>query len=85
VVDVHAERLAEMELSSKTFQAEMLQRLSRLDESMHESMGSRVKEYESVLDRNRLLHGEMDLLRQKVSGSDVQQYLCCTQGCTVSV
>jgi hypothetical protein len=56
-----------MELSSKTFQEELLQRLGRLDESMHESMGSRVKEYESVLDRNRLLHGEIDSLRQKVS------------------
>lgn len=56
-----------MELSSKTFQEELLQRLGRLDESMHESMGLRVKEYESVLDRNRLLHGELDSLRQKVS------------------
>lgn len=62
----------------------MLQRLGRLDESMHESMGSRVKEYESVLDRNRLLHGEIDSLRQKVRlGYVAVRVLCSTR--TVSV
>lgn len=40
--------------------------MARLDEVMHESMGSRVKEYEAVLDRNKVLQSEVDGLRGKV-------------------
>nr|XP_031860151.1 uncharacterized protein CI109_004516 [Kwoniella shandongensis]KAA5527223.1 hypothetical protein CI109_004516 [Kwoniella shandongensis] len=64
-----ASTLAELTLSSTTFQEEVLARMAKLDENMHESMGSRVKEYEAVLDRNRVLQAEADELRDKLQYS----------------
>lgn len=41
--------------------------MARLDEGMHETMGSRVKEYEAVLDRKSVMQTELDRLRDQVS------------------
>lgn len=48
------------------FHEEVLSRLARLDEGMFETMGSRVKEYEAVLDRKRVMEAEIGSLREKV-------------------
>lgn len=49
------------------FHEEVLSRLTRLDEGMFESMESRVKEYERVLDRKNNLEQELGPLREKAS------------------
>ncbi|WVW85743.1 hypothetical protein I302_107781 [Kwoniella bestiolae CBS 10118] len=61
--------IIEMAQNALTFQEELMGRLSKLDENMYESMGSRVKEYEGVLDRNRILQGEVDSLRERLEAS----------------
>ncbi|WVQ74794.1 hypothetical protein IAR50_004400 [Cryptococcus sp. DSM 104548] len=58
--------LAELSQSSYGFHEEIMSRISRLDEDMHESMGSRVKEYGEALSENRRLTGEVDNLREKL-------------------
>lgn len=40
--------------------------MARLDEGMHETMGSRVKEYEAVLDGKSVMQIELDRLREQV-------------------
>ncbi|EIW67389.1 hypothetical protein TREMEDRAFT_64642 [Tremella mesenterica DSM 1558] len=47
-------------------QDEVISRLSRLDEAMHETMSSRVKEYAQVLDRNKHLETDLDSLRKRL-------------------
>ncbi|RXK40195.1 hypothetical protein M231_02469 [Tremella mesenterica] len=47
-------------------QDEVISRLSRLDEAMHETMSSRVKEYAQVLDRNKHLQTDLDSLRRRL-------------------
>ncbi|WVQ99911.1 hypothetical protein IAU59_007054 [Kwoniella sp. CBS 9459] len=64
-----ASALAELSQTAVTFQEEVMARFGKLDEHMHESMGSRVKEYEAVLDRNRILQGEVDGLRGRLEDS----------------
>ena len=49
------------------FHEEVLSRLTRLDEGMFQSMESRVKEYERVLDRKNNLEQELGPLRAKAS------------------
>lgn len=44
-----------------------------MDDEMHETMGSRVKEYENVLEQNRRLLGELDSLREKVGLIEYQK------------
>ncbi|WWC93631.1 hypothetical protein V866_000466 [Kwoniella sp. B9012] len=61
--------IIEMSQNALTFQEELMSRLSKLDENMYEAMGSRVKEYESVLDRNRILQAEVDFLRERLEAS----------------
>ncbi|OCF57407.1 hypothetical protein L486_04865 [Kwoniella mangroviensis CBS 10435] len=61
--------IIEMSQNALTFQEELMSRLSKLDENMYETMGSRVKEYESVLDRNRILQAEVDSLRERLETS----------------
>ncbi|OCF40826.1 hypothetical protein I317_05361 [Kwoniella heveanensis CBS 569] len=64
-----ASALAELSQAAVTFQEEVMARFGKLDEHMHETMGSRVKEYEAVLDRNRILQGEVDGLRGRLEDS----------------
>ncbi|WVQ68217.1 uncharacterized protein L199_006424 [Kwoniella botswanensis] len=61
--------IIEMSQNALTFQEELMSRLSKLDENMYETMGSRVKEYESVLDGNRILQAEVDSLRERLEAS----------------
>ncbi|WWC63180.1 uncharacterized protein I303_105780 [Kwoniella dejecticola CBS 10117] len=61
--------LAELSQNALSHQEELMARLNKLDENMYESMGSRVKEYESVLDRNRILQAEVDSLRERLEAS----------------
>lgn len=68
-----ASALAEVGQSANTFHEEMLSRMSHLDDEMHETMGSRVKEYENVLEQNRRLLGELDSLREKVGLIEYQK------------
>ncbi|WRT68292.1 uncharacterized protein IL334_005268 [Kwoniella shivajii] len=69
LVSTSASALDEMSQDTMTFQDEMMNRISKLDENVHESMGNRDKEYEIVLDRNRFLQGEVDTLHQRLEGS----------------
>ncbi|WVF72698.1 hypothetical protein IAT40_007516 [Kwoniella sp. CBS 6097] len=64
-----ASGLAELSQAAVTFQEDVMARFGKLDEHMHESMRSRVKEYEAVLDRNRILQGEVDGLRGRLEDS----------------
>ena len=59
--------LAGIASNAATFHEEVLSRMTRLDEGMFETMGSRVKEYEHVLDRKIALEEELGPLRAKVS------------------
>ncbi|WWD02430.1 hypothetical protein V865_000469 [Kwoniella europaea PYCC6329] len=61
--------IIEMSQNALTFQEELMSRLGKLDENMYETMGSRVKEYESVLDRNRILQAEVESLRERLEAS----------------
>ncbi|ODN92779.1 hypothetical protein L198_05574 [Cryptococcus wingfieldii CBS 7118] len=61
--------LAELSQSSYSFHEEIISRISKLDDDMHESMGSRVKEYGEALGENRRLTGEVDTLRQKLESA----------------
>ncbi|WVQ81990.1 hypothetical protein IAT38_004117 [Cryptococcus sp. DSM 104549] len=64
-----AAALAELGQTTYSFQDEVLSRMSRLDDEMHESMGSRVKEYENVLEQNRGLLSDVEGLRVKLDTS----------------
>ncbi|ODO06624.1 hypothetical protein I350_03981 [Cryptococcus amylolentus CBS 6273] len=61
--------LAELSQSSYSFHEEIMGRISKLDDDMHESMGSRVKEYGEALGENRRLTGEVDTLREKLESA----------------
>ncbi|WWC71672.1 uncharacterized protein I206_105630 [Kwoniella pini CBS 10737] len=61
--------LIEFSQNALTHQEEIMARLNKLDENMYESMGSKVKEYETVLDRNRTLQSEVDSLRERLAAS----------------
>ncbi|WWC90815.1 uncharacterized protein L201_005752 [Kwoniella dendrophila CBS 6074] len=61
--------LLEVTQNTSTFQEQLMERLTKLDQNMSDSKESREREHESVLDRNRILQGEVDSLRDRLEAS----------------
>ncbi|WVO17744.1 hypothetical protein L204_105442 [Cryptococcus depauperatus] len=69
-----ASALCELTQAAFTFHEEALSRMGKLDDAMHESMESRVKEYENVLEQNRKLGGEVEGLRTKLEETSAKHH-----------
>ncbi|KAK4687954.1 hypothetical protein P7C73_g2169, partial [Tremellales sp. Uapishka_1] len=69
IAQTQVAQLTELSQATVTFQSELLERLSKLDGGMETVNNKRVKDLEVALDRQRILQGEMDSLRERLEAA----------------